>query len=201
MRAPLAIAFAVALAGARRWPAAEADAGAGARRDGAGDRRRGHAGRRSDAPAATAPPRPRVAQASPTGNPTGRAPAPARDRARREPLPAAVAVTALPAVVTTSQRQAGVLRDPAPRPADRRARAVALRREGEAAQLFGGAEYLSRGDFYNSPGARVGVTYYPLESIGVELQVVALLELAQRRGGAGQGRRWARSRTATPRPG
>jgi hypothetical protein len=38
-------------------------------------------------------------------------------------------------------------------------------------QLFGGPEYLSRGDYYNSPGARVGGTYYPWESLGVELQI------------------------------
>jgi outer membrane beta-barrel protein len=37
-------------------------------------------------------------------------------------------------------------------------------------QLFAAAEYLSRGDYYNSPGARVGATYYPLESLGLELQ-------------------------------
>jgi len=38
-------------------------------------------------------------------------------------------------------------------------------------QVYGAAEYLSRGDFYNSPGVRVGATYYPFESLGVELNV------------------------------
>ena len=38
-------------------------------------------------------------------------------------------------------------------------------------QLFGGAAYLSRGDFYNSPGLRVGGAYYVLESLGLELQL------------------------------
>ncbi|HEY6476889.1 MAG TPA: hypothetical protein VI456_09935, partial [Polyangia bacterium] len=38
-------------------------------------------------------------------------------------------------------------------------------------QLFGGAEYLSRGDFYNSPGLRVGGAYYVLESLGLEVQL------------------------------
>jgi hypothetical protein len=38
-------------------------------------------------------------------------------------------------------------------------------------QVFGAVEYLSRGDFYNSPGARIGGTYYPLEPLGLELQV------------------------------
>jgi len=38
-------------------------------------------------------------------------------------------------------------------------------------QLFGGVDYLSRGDFFISPGARVGATYYFLEPLGVEVQV------------------------------
>lgn len=38
-------------------------------------------------------------------------------------------------------------------------------------QLFAGADYLSRGDFYNSPGLRVGAAYYVLEPLGLELQV------------------------------
>ncbi len=37
--------------------------------------------------------------------------------------------------------------------------------------MFGGVEYLARGDFYNSPGMRVGATYYPIEALGLELQV------------------------------
>jgi hypothetical protein len=38
-------------------------------------------------------------------------------------------------------------------------------------QLFGGVDYLERGDFYLSPGLRVGGTYFLAESMGVELQV------------------------------
>ena len=38
-------------------------------------------------------------------------------------------------------------------------------------QLFAGGEYLSRGDFYNSPGLRVGGAYYLLESLGLEAQI------------------------------
>jgi hypothetical protein len=38
-------------------------------------------------------------------------------------------------------------------------------------QLFGGAEYLSRGDFYNSPGVRVGGAYYVREPLGLEVQI------------------------------
>jgi hypothetical protein len=43
--------------------------------------------------------------------------------------------------------------------------------KAKTAQLFAAAEYLSRGDFYNSPGGRVGATYYPFEPLGFELQV------------------------------
>lgn len=38
-------------------------------------------------------------------------------------------------------------------------------------QIFAGADYLSRGDFYNSPGVRVGAAYYVLEPLGLEAQV------------------------------
>jgi outer membrane beta-barrel protein len=37
-------------------------------------------------------------------------------------------------------------------------------------QVFAGAEYLSRGDFYNSPGVRLGAAYYFLEPLAVEVQ-------------------------------
>jgi hypothetical protein len=38
-------------------------------------------------------------------------------------------------------------------------------------QVSGGFAYLSRGDFYVSPGIRVGGAYYPFEQLGLELQV------------------------------
>jgi hypothetical protein len=38
-------------------------------------------------------------------------------------------------------------------------------------QVFAGATYLSRGDFYNSPGMRVGAAYNVLEPLGLEVQV------------------------------
>jgi len=86
----------------------------------------------------------------------------------------AASTTARPSsapAVTTSQRHAGALRDPAPRPPTDVRVQSRFAVKAKSAQLFAGAEYLSRGDFYNSPGARVGATYYPLESIGLELQV------------------------------
>ncbi|HXJ23948.1 MAG TPA: hypothetical protein VMT03_27390 [Polyangia bacterium] len=38
-------------------------------------------------------------------------------------------------------------------------------------QLFAGAEYLARGDFYISPGLRLGAAYYLNESLGFEVQL------------------------------
>ena len=71
----------------------------------------------------------------------------------------------------TSERQAGLMRDPAPRPAP------ALRVQARYAQKAGrallsvGFEYLARGDFFISPGARVGLAYYLIEPLALEVQV------------------------------
>jgi hypothetical protein len=64
-----------------------------------------------------------------------------------------------------------VLRDPVPRPATDVRVQSRFAVKAKSAQLFGAAEYLSRGDFYNSPGLRVGAAYYPLEALGLELEI------------------------------
>ena len=71
--------------------------------------------------------------------------------------------------VAASPRNA--IQEPAPRPeaAVRVQQRFALK--AKLVQFFGGVEYLSRGDFYNSPGLRVGATYYLLEPLGLEAQV------------------------------
>jgi hypothetical protein len=38
-------------------------------------------------------------------------------------------------------------------------------------EISAGFEYLSRGDFYNSPGVRVGAAYYPIEPLGLEARI------------------------------
>jgi hypothetical protein len=64
-----------------------------------------------------------------------------------------------------------LIQEPAPRPQ------AAIRVQPRFAvkahlfQVFAGAEYLSRGDFYNSPGARIGAAYYVLEPLALEAQV------------------------------
>ena len=82
-----------------------------------------------------------------------------------------------PVTAVTSRRPRGraakrpLIHEAAPRPeaAVRVQQRFAVK--ANLVQLFGGAEYLSRGDFYNSPGLRVGGAYYVLESLGLELQL------------------------------
>jgi hypothetical protein len=68
--------------------------------------------------------------------------------------------------VTAPRR--GEISEPAPRPeaAVRVQQRFAVK--VKQVQIYSGFEYLSRGDFYNSPGLRVGATYYPLEPLGLE---------------------------------
>jgi hypothetical protein len=81
----------------------------------------------------------------------------------RLPPPTLASTPALP--------RGGLLREPAPRPATDVRVQSRFAVKAKTAQLFAAAEYLSRGDFYNSPGARVGGTFYPIEPLGLELQV------------------------------
>jgi hypothetical protein len=66
---------------------------------------------------------------------------------------------------------AAPLREPAPRPVTDVRVQSRFATKAKNAQLLGAIAYLSRGDYYNSPGARIAGTYYPLESLGVELQI------------------------------
>jgi len=94
-------------------------------------------------------------------------PAAATPAAATAPAPAPVVKPA----IAKSQAQAGVLREPAPRPATDVRVQSRFAVKAKTGQLFAAADYLSRGDFYNSPGARVGGAYYPVEALGVELQI------------------------------
>jgi hypothetical protein len=134
------------------------------------------------APAAAATPRPVVAAASPVAAAGSAAPAGGSPPARAPQAtpPGAVAPrtsTVAPRTSTVAPRTiaaappTGALREPAPRPVTDVRVQSRFATKAKQGQLFGGPAYLSRGDYYNSPGARVGGTYYPLESIGVELQI------------------------------
>jgi hypothetical protein len=98
------------------------------------------------------------------------APAPAPAPAPAAPVPTPLAPTATAATASLAPAR-GLIADPAPRPV------TAVRVQSRYAvkakqfQISGGFEYLSRGDFYVSPGARVGAAYYLLEQLGFEVQV------------------------------
>jgi hypothetical protein len=127
----------------------------------------------ASAPAAT--PRPVVAAAGPVAAAGSAVPASASTPARAPQAspPGAVAPrtsTAAPRTLAAAP-PTGALREPAPRPVTDVRVQSRFATKAKKGQLFGGPEYLSRGDYYNSPGARVGGTYYPWESLGVELQI------------------------------
>jgi hypothetical protein len=108
--------------------------------------------------------RPAFAAAAP---PPAAAPAPADAAPPVAPPPPAIGV---PAAGATPARQPRIP-EAAPRPeaAVRVQQRFAVK--AEQTQLFVGGVYLSRGDFYNSPGLRVGGAYYVREPLGLELQV------------------------------
>lgn len=65
---------------------------------------------------------------------------------------------------------AGGLGEPAPRPLPSvRIQNRYTSKEGRL-QMYAGGTYLLRGDFWLSPGLRAGVTYHPIEWLGIELQ-------------------------------
>jgi hypothetical protein len=86
------------------------------------------------------------------------------------PAPAAGGASASPAAGSPGANRP-LIPEAAPRPetAVRVQQRFAVK--AKLTQIFAGADYLSRGDFYNSPGLRVGAAYYVLEPLGLELQV------------------------------
>lgn len=109
-------------------------------------------------PGAASPP-----QASPSPLPASPSPL----SASPSPLSAPASSRAGPLTALPSS----AIQEPAPRPeaAVRVQQRFALK--AKLVQIFGGFEYLSRGDFYNSPGLRGGATYYALEPLGLEAQL------------------------------
>jgi hypothetical protein len=113
---------------------------------------------RASAATATAP-------ASGTAKPAPATAAPAAPAPATSLAPTAAAATAPLAPAR------GLIADPAPRPVTAVRVQSRYAVKAKQAQMNAGFEYLSRGDFYISPGARIGVGYYPLEQLGIELQV------------------------------
>ena len=75
------------------------------------------------------------------------------------------------AAVSATTPQRGLIAEPAPRPTAAVRVQSRYAQKANLLQVYGAVEYLSRGDFYDSPGARVGAAYYPLEALGIELQI------------------------------
>jgi hypothetical protein len=118
---------------------------------------------------------------APSGSPAPPAPSESRGPSSPAPVgasspapagassPAPVPGPSPPAPANATPRSA--IQEPAPRPeaAVRVQQRFALK--AKLVEIYGGAEYLSRGDFYNSPGLRIGATYYVLEALGLEAQL------------------------------
>ncbi len=100
--------------------------------------------------------------------PAAATPAPA---AATVALPGGAPATAVVTPATGAAAKRPLIHEAAPRPeaAVRVQQRFAVK--ANLVQVFAGVEYLSRGDFYNSPGLRVGGAYYLLESLGLELQL------------------------------
>jgi hypothetical protein len=112
----------------------------------------------------------RAALAAEAPPPSGAAPAPAA-APMVQPVPTAGGSSAVPAAEPRATKSSSLVPEAAPRPetAIRVQQRFAVK--AKLTQIFAGANYLSRGDFYNSPGLRVGAAYYVLEPLGLEAQV------------------------------
>ena len=88
-----------------------------------------------------------------------------------QPATAAPPASPPPAEEVAAPVPHAVIAEPAPRPQPAARVQARFAEKAHRWQLFAGAEYLQRGDFYNSPGMRLGLAYYPIESLGVELQL------------------------------
>jgi hypothetical protein len=100
--------------------------------------------------------------------PPAAAPAPAP--AAAPPTPSVTAPSTPPAAEPPATKRP-LVAEAAPRPetAVRVQQRFAVK--AKQTQIFAGVDYLSRADFYNSPGVRVGAAYYVLEPLGLEVQV------------------------------
>ena len=85
--------------------------------------------------------------------------------------PASVAQTTAAAATVSLDPARGLIADPAPRPMTAVRVQARYAIKAKHVQLSAGFEYLSRGDFYISPGARITATYYLIEELGFELHV------------------------------
>lgn len=92
-------------------------------------------------------------------------------RASKGSLASSGPVAGAPATAAASAPRQSLIHEAAPRPeaAIRVQQRFAFK--AKLVEVAAGFEYLSRGDFYNSPGARISGAYYPIEPLGIEARI------------------------------
>jgi hypothetical protein len=116
-------------------------------------------------PAPSAAP-PAAAPAPAVPAPASVAPAPARPT--NEP---AIAPSLAPLAPAGAAGPRGLIHEGAPRPEAAVRIQQRFASKAKLTEIAAGFQYLSRGDFYNSPGVRISAAYYPFESLGLEALV------------------------------
>ncbi|HXT96478.1 MAG TPA: hypothetical protein VN853_09265 [Polyangia bacterium] len=106
-----------------------------------------------------------VAAPAPAGTPPAAAPRPPAKGSLASAAPGAGAPPAL------APPPHSLIHEAAPRPEAAIRVQQRFAAKARLVELSGGFEYLSRGDFYNSPGARISGAYYPIESLGIEARI------------------------------
>ena len=92
-------------------------------------------------------------------------------RASKGSLASSAPGAGAPAVVAPPVPPRSLIHETAPRPEAAIRVQQRFAAKARLVELSGGFEYLSRGDFYNSPGARISGAYYPIESLGIEARI------------------------------
>jgi hypothetical protein len=110
------------------------------------------------------PPAPTTAAAQPATTPPVQAPATTQ-------TPSEMPAPAPPRLAPSSGAPPSSIHEAAPRPEAAIRVQPRFAVKAKLTEIYGGFEYLSRGDFYNSPGLRVGGVYYLFEPLGLEVQL------------------------------
>jgi hypothetical protein len=92
-------------------------------------------------------------------------------RASKGALASAAPGAGAPVVVAPPAPPRSLIHEAAPRPEAAIRVQQRFAAKAKLVEVAGGFEYLSRGDFYNSPGARISAAYYPIEPLGIEARI------------------------------
>jgi len=85
--------------------------------------------------------------------------------------PAGPTAASSPPALASPPAASASIQEPAPRPQPAARVQSRYVQKVHHTLVFAGGEYLARGDFYNSPGLRLGAAYQALESVAVEVQL------------------------------